>query len=99
MGKNLKKNIYIYIYITKITLLYTLIYHYKSTIIQLKIEAVIRTTLQNAGMGCHFLLQGIFQTQGSNLYLLHWQDDSLPLSYLGSPSENPNSTCSIGLQL
>ena len=97
MGKNLKKNIYIYI--TKITLLYTLIYHYKSTIIQLKIEAVIRTTLQNAGMGCHFLLQGIFQTQGSNLYLLHWQDDSLPLSYLGSPSENPNSTCSIGLQL
>ena len=31
--------------------------------------------------GCHFLLQGIFPTQGSNpslLHLLHWQTDSLP---------------------
>ena len=25
---------------------------------------------QNTGMGCHFLLQGIFRTQGSNLHLL-----------------------------
>ena len=24
-------------------------------------------------MGCHFLLQGIFPTQGSNPHLLHWQ--------------------------
>ena len=32
------------------------------------------------------LLQGIFLTQGSNLHLLHWQADSLPLSHLGSPS-------------
>ena len=23
-------------------------------------------------MGCHFLLQGIFPTQGSNPHLLHW---------------------------
>ena len=30
---------------------------------------------------CHFLLQGIFLTQGSNLCLLHWQTDSLPLSH------------------
>ena len=29
---------------------------------------------------CHFLLQGIFPTQGSNLCLLHWQAGSLPLS-------------------
>ena len=32
--------------------------------------------------GCHFLLQGIFLTQGSNLCLLcllHWQAVSLPL--------------------
>ena len=36
-------------------------------------------------MGCHFLLQGIFPTQRSNLCLLHWQADSLPLSYLASP--------------
>ena len=33
-------------------------------------------------MGCHFLLQGIFPTQGSNLHLLcllHWQVGSLSL--------------------
>ena len=35
-------------------------------------------------MGCHFLLQGIFLTQGLNSSLLHWQADSLPLSYHGS---------------
>ena len=32
-------------------------------------------------MCCHFLLQGIFLTQGLNLHLLHllhWQVDSLP---------------------
>ena len=37
--------------------------------------------------GCHFLPQGIFLTQGSNLYLwhlLHWQADSFPVSHLGS---------------
>ena len=26
-------------------------------------------------LGCHFLLQGIFPTQGSNPYLPHWQTD------------------------
>ena len=31
------------------------------------------------GAGFHFLLQGIFLTQGSNLYLLRWQAISLPL--------------------
>ena len=39
-------------------------------------------------MGCCFLLQGIFLTQGSNpclLGFLHWQEDSLPLSHTGSP--------------
>ena len=35
-------------------------------------------------MGCHFLLQGIFLTQGSNPCHLHWQVCSLPLSHLGS---------------
>ena len=37
---------------------------------------------------CHFVFQGIFSTQESNLcllQLLHWQGDSLPLSHLGSP--------------
>ena len=37
-------------------------------------------------MGCHFLLQGTFQTQGLNLCLLHWQADSLPLAPLGNLS-------------
>ena len=32
---------------------------------------------------CHFLLQGFFPTQGSNLCLLHWQVDSLPLNPFG----------------
>ena len=33
--------------------------------------------------GLHFLLQGIFPIQGSNLRLLHWQADSLLLSHQG----------------
>ena len=36
---------------------------------------------KNTGVGCHFLLQGILPTQGSNphlLRLLHWQVSSLP---------------------
>ena len=40
---------------------------------------------KKTGMGCHFLLLGIFLTQGSNLPLPHWQADSLLLSHLGSP--------------
>ena len=36
---------------------------------------------KNTGVGCHFLLQGIFPTQGSNLYLLCY-----PLSHQGTPS-------------
>ena len=42
---------------------------------------------KNTGVGCHFLLQRIFPTQGSNpclLCLLHWQVDSLPLVPLES---------------
>ena len=36
-------------------------------------------------MGCHFLLQGIFPTQGRSPHLLQEQAGSLPLSHLGSP--------------
>ena len=39
-------------------------------------------------MGCHFLLQGIFPSQGLNPHLLHplyWQADSLALDPQGSP--------------
>ena len=40
---------------------------------------------ENTGGDCHFLLQGIFPTQGLNLHLLHWQESALPLSHVGSP--------------
>ena len=40
---------------------------------------------RDTGVGCHFLLQGIFPTQGLNLHLLHCQVGSLPLSHQGSP--------------
>ena len=36
---------------------------------------------KNIGVGCPFLLQGIFKTQGLNLCLLHWQADSLTLNH------------------
>ena len=47
---------------------------------------------KNTGVGHHALLQRIFLTLGSNLHLLHWQADSLPLSHLGSPY---NKTLSV----
>ena len=46
---------------------------------------------KNTGVGCHFLLQGIFPTQGSNLCLLrilNWQADSLLLGLPGKPNQN-----------
>ena len=39
---------------------------------------------KNTGVGCHFLLQGIFLTQGLNLHLLcllDWQAESLLLCH------------------
>ena len=54
---------------------------------------------KNTGVGCHFLLQGIFPTQGLNphlLCLLHWQADSLPLSHQGSLNcESVQFSCSV----
>ena len=35
---------------------------------------------KNTGVGCHFLLQGIFLTQELNPSLLHWQVGSSPLA-------------------
>ena len=35
---------------------------------------------RNTGVGCHFLLQRIFPAEGSNLFLLHRPEDSLPQS-------------------
>ena len=40
---------------------------------------------KNTGVGCHFLLQGIFLTQESNLGLLHCRQILHQLSYKGSP--------------
>ena len=42
---------------------------------------------KNTVVGCHFLLRGIFLTQGLNphlLGLLHWPVDYLPLNHLVS---------------
>ena len=47
---------------------------------------------KNTGVGCYFLLQGIFPTQGSNphlLHLLHWHLDSLLLCHVGSTNPSP----------
>ena len=39
---------------------------------------------KNTGVGCHFLLQGIFPTQGSNPGLLHCRQTLYPLGHQGS---------------
>ena len=47
---------------------------------------------KNTGVGCHFLLQGIFLTQRSNLcllHLLHRQANSLPLELPGLACPKP----------
>ena len=40
---------------------------------------------KNTGVGCHFLLQGIFVTQGSNPGFLHFRKILSYLSHQGSP--------------
>ena len=40
---------------------------------------------KSIGVGCHFLLQGIFPTQGSNLGLLHCRQTLYCLSHQGNP--------------
>ena len=50
---------------------------------------------KDTGVGCHFLLQGIFPTQGLNLclqHLLHWQAEFLPLSHLGNLQQDTEET-------
>ena len=52
---------------------------------------------KNIGAGCHFLLRGIFLTQGSNLrhlWLLHWQAGSSP----GKPSYSFTSLMSLQVE-
>ena len=48
----------------------------------------IELSSKSTGVGCHFFLQGIFPTQGSNphlLCLLHWQADSFTTESPGEP--------------
>ena len=55
---------------------------------------------KNTGVGGHFLLQGIFPTQGWNpclLSLLHCQMGSLPLSHVGSSHRYQMQNCKIHL--
>ena len=61
---------------------------------------------KNTGVGCHFLPQRIFSTQGSNLHPLNWQADSLTLSHyrsqdkftvLEAGSQKPRCQCYIPL--
>ena len=40
---------------------------------------------KNAGVGCHFHLQGIGDQTHVSCISLHWQEDSLPLSHPRSP--------------
>ena len=40
---------------------------------------------KNTGVGCHFLLQEIFPTQGLNLGLLHCRQTLYHLSHQGNP--------------
>ena len=58
---------------------------------------------KNSGASCHFLLQGIFPTQGWNPHLLHllfWQVDSLPLvSPPPTPAKKKNSITKKEIQL
>ena len=41
--------------------------------------------------GCHFLLQGVFPTQGSNRPLQHWWAGSLSLSHLRPKPKTQNN--------
>ena len=43
---------------------------------------------RNTGMGCHFLFQRIFLTQGSNQCLLYCRQTLYRLSHQGSPCES-----------
>ena len=46
---------------------------------------------KNTGVGCHFLLQGVFLTQGLNPGLLHCRQILYYLSHLGRMSGIPQT--------
>ena len=47
----------------------------------------MRLSWQNSGVGCHFLLQEIFLTQGSNLHLLNYRQILFITQPLGKPPQ------------
>ena len=49
---------------------------------------------KNTGVGCHFLLQGIFQTQRSNPGLPHYRQTFYHLSHQGIPTKPKTQACS-----
>ena len=50
---------------------------------------------KNTGVGCHFLLQGIFPTQGWNPGLLHCRQILYPLSHQGRPFSMVSTSNSV----
>ena len=50
---------------------------------------------KSTGVGCHFLLQGIFLSQGSNPGLLHCRQMLYPLSHQGIPILYSNVSMSV----
>ena len=51
---------------------------------------------KNTRVGCHFLVQGIFLTQGSDpMHLRHQQADSLPLHHLEALTQISLFICSV----
>ena len=58
-------------------------------------------SIKNTGVHCHFLLLGIFPTQGLNrrlLHLLHWQVDSSITESPGKPEESGLKKMEHGLE-
>ena len=57
---------------------------------------------QKPGVGCYFLLPGIFPSQGSTprlLHLLHWQVDSFLLSHWGGSIARCTCICIFWFQI
>ena len=51
---------------------------------------------KNTGVGCHFLLQGVFPTQGSNLCLLHYGAPWTVVPRFLCPWNSPGKNIGVG---
>ena len=72
-------NIYIYIYLQLLLVVKSCLSLFGHRGLQLAwLFCPWNSPGKDTGVGCDFLLQGIFLTQGSNPSLLHWLADSLP---------------------